>query len=73
MSSAKPSFLTEEEKQEFQGYDFQFENIVLEGGGSKGIAYIGAVRVSYDDVGHSGSASTFGTLGLPRGTFSFGS
>lgn len=26
-------------------YDFQFENLVLEGGGAKGIAYCGAIKV----------------------------
>ena len=28
-------------------YDFPFTNIVLEGGGSKGMAYVGALQVSY--------------------------
>ena len=27
-------------------YEFPFENVVLEGGGNKGLAYCGAVRVS---------------------------
>lgn len=30
----------------FDRYCFPFENIVFEGGGSKGLAYCGAVRVS---------------------------
>lgn len=29
-----------------QDYDFPFENLVFEGGGNKGLAYCGAVRVS---------------------------
>eukprot|EP00058_Branchiostoma_floridae_P013308 XP_002598796.1 hypothetical protein BRAFLDRAFT_74525 [Branchiostoma floridae] len=29
----------------FQKYNFPFENIVMEGGGAKGIAYIGAVKM----------------------------
>ena len=29
-------------------YDYPFENIVFEGGGNKGLAYCGAVRVSVD-------------------------
>ncbi|XP_072016164.1 uncharacterized protein [Amphiura filiformis] len=37
--------LTEEEKKEFTQYDFPFENIALEGGGSKGNAYVGTIRV----------------------------
>ncbi len=28
-------------------YEFPFENLVFEGGGSKGLAYCGAVQVSY--------------------------
>ncbi|CAH1229599.1 Hypp242 [Branchiostoma lanceolatum] len=32
----------------FQKYNFPFENIVMEGGGAKGIAYIGAVKVLED-------------------------
>ncbi|XP_072023650.1 uncharacterized protein [Amphiura filiformis] len=37
--------LNKEEKEEFTNYDFPFENIAFEGGGSKGNAYIGAIRV----------------------------
>ncbi|XP_078681686.1 uncharacterized protein LOC144916430 [Branchiostoma floridae x Branchiostoma belcheri] len=33
------------EDQAFGKYDFPFENLVMEGGGVKGIAYIGALRV----------------------------
>ena len=29
-----------------EDYDFPFENLVFEGGGMKGLAYCGAVRVS---------------------------
>ncbi|XP_078617597.1 uncharacterized protein LOC144885550 [Branchiostoma floridae x Branchiostoma japonicum] len=32
----------------FRKYNFPFENIVMEGGGAKGIAYIGAVKVLED-------------------------
>ena len=31
---------------EFENYDYPFENVVFEGGGNKGLAYCGAVRVS---------------------------
>ena len=43
----KASLLTEDEKREFRGIDFPFENLALEGGGGKGLAYIGVVRVSF--------------------------
>ncbi|XP_038069893.1 uncharacterized protein LOC119739137 [Patiria miniata] len=39
------SLLTPEEKAEFQGYEFPFENLAFEGGGSKGMAYVGMIRV----------------------------
>ncbi len=38
--------LTEEERQELGAYEYPFENVALEGGGNKGSAYIGAIRVS---------------------------
>ncbi len=38
--------LTEEERQELSAYEYPFENVALEGGGVKGSAYIGAIRVS---------------------------
>lgn len=38
--TSKPS-----EIEDFTCYDFPFENLVLQGGGAKGIAYIGAVQV----------------------------
>ena len=31
---------------EYENYDYPFENVVFEGGGNKGLAYCGAVRVS---------------------------
>ena len=34
-----------EAARKFQDYDFAFENLVLEGGGAKGIAYVGAMKV----------------------------
>ncbi|XP_038060130.1 uncharacterized protein LOC119731155 [Patiria miniata] len=42
--------LTPEEKREFEGYEFPFENLALQGGGSKGMAYIGTIRV-LEEVG----------------------
>ncbi len=45
-TAGKDSILTDEEKEELSGYEFPFENLVFEAGGAKGIAYIGAVRVS---------------------------
>ncbi|XP_078589034.1 uncharacterized protein LOC144869532 isoform X2 [Branchiostoma floridae x Branchiostoma japonicum] len=35
-----------EAARKFQDYDFPFENLVLEGGGAKGIAYVGAMKES---------------------------
>lgn len=29
----------------YQGFDFPFENLVFEGGGNKGMAYVGALQV----------------------------
>ena len=40
------TMLTEEERQELSAYEYPFENVALEGGGVKGSAYIGAIRVS---------------------------
>ncbi|XP_078581234.1 uncharacterized protein LOC144864770 [Branchiostoma floridae x Branchiostoma japonicum] len=34
-----------EAARKFRDYDFPFENLVLEGGGAKGIAYVGAMKV----------------------------
>ncbi|XP_072044764.1 uncharacterized protein [Amphiura filiformis] len=42
---AKRNILTPEELKEFQDDKFPFENIAFEGGGGKGTAHIGAVRV----------------------------
>ena len=33
-------------KVDIEEYEFPFENLVFEGGGNKGLAYCGAVRVS---------------------------
>ncbi|XP_033642719.1 uncharacterized protein LOC117302869 [Asterias rubens] len=46
----KASLLTEDEKREFRGIDFPFENLALEGGGSKGLSYVGVVRV-FEELG----------------------
>ena len=42
----RKAVLTPEETKEFKKYVFPFENIVFEGGGSKGGAYAGTIRVS---------------------------
>ncbi|XP_072018773.1 uncharacterized protein [Amphiura filiformis] len=42
---ARSNILTQEELKEFKDDDFPFENIAFEGGGTKGTAHIGAVRV----------------------------
>ena len=42
----RPKILTHEETEEFNKYVYQFENLAMEGGGSKGTAYVGAIRVS---------------------------
>ena len=44
-SSRKP-ILTAEEREEFEGYEFPLENLALQGGGSKGLAYVGTLRVN---------------------------
>ena len=31
---------------EYEDYDFNFDNLVFEGGGNKGLAYVGAIMVS---------------------------
>ena len=41
------SILNKEEVEELKGYDWPFENLVLEGGGAKCIGDIGMYRVSY--------------------------
>ncbi|XP_071802334.1 uncharacterized protein [Asterias amurensis] len=46
----KASLLTEDEKREFRGIDFPFENLALEGGGSKGLSYVGVARV-FEELG----------------------
>ena len=40
--------LTPDEKAEFTKYVFPFENIVMEGGGCKGPAYVGTIRVRFN-------------------------
>ena len=45
--SCKAPFMTDEERAEFSGYDWPFENFVVEGGGAKGIGVIGTIRVSF--------------------------
>eukprot|EP00058_Branchiostoma_floridae_P025461 XP_002610951.1 hypothetical protein BRAFLDRAFT_105617 [Branchiostoma floridae] len=45
---SKPLDLTEiddPQDTDFGNYDFPFENLVIEGGGARGVAYIGALRV----------------------------
>ncbi|XP_035662131.1 uncharacterized protein LOC118406311 [Branchiostoma floridae] len=37
--------IDEEEDDEFLKYDFPFENLVFEGGGARGVAYVGTLRV----------------------------
>ena len=35
------------ELEKLKGYDYPFTNIVMRGGGSKGIAYVGALEVQF--------------------------
>ncbi|XP_066303690.1 uncharacterized protein [Branchiostoma lanceolatum] len=45
---AKPldlTFIDDPQDKDFGNYDFPFENLVIEGGGARGVAYIGALRV----------------------------
>lgn len=50
----KESSLSEDEKMlvniDIKNYDYPFENLVLEGGGTKGMAYFGSVQVCYDNL-----------------------
>ncbi|XP_078578103.1 uncharacterized protein LOC144863013 isoform X2 [Branchiostoma floridae x Branchiostoma japonicum] len=48
MEEKKPLDLTvidDPQDKDFGNYDFPFENLVIEGGGARGVAYIGALRV----------------------------
>ena len=47
---SKPLDLTEiddPQDTDFGNYGFPFENLVIEGGGARGVAYIGALRVLF--------------------------
>ncbi len=44
--AGRSPILTADLAAELGGYDFAFENIVFEGGGNKGLASTGAIRVS---------------------------
>ncbi|XP_038076986.1 uncharacterized protein LOC119744872 isoform X2 [Patiria miniata] len=58
-SDVAPSeILTAEQKEEFAGHDFCFDNIVFEGGGNKGLAAIGAIRV-LEELGIWGNIKRF--------------
>ena len=48
----RPPVLTPEETEEFNKYVYPFENFAMEGGGSKGTAYVGAIRVSTACIVH---------------------
>ena len=54
-----------------EDYDFPFENLVFEGGGNKGLAYCGAVRVSRIHRAQSSLGS--GQYSLGNGQSSLGS
>ena len=45
-NTKRKPLLSREEKEEFTRQTFPFENIALEGGGSKGGSYVGTIRVS---------------------------
>ncbi|XP_038076732.1 uncharacterized protein LOC119744725 isoform X2 [Patiria miniata] len=56
---APPSgILTAGQKEEFAGYDLRFDNIVFEGGGNKGLAATGAIRV-LEELGYWGNIKRF--------------
>ncbi|XP_038078143.1 uncharacterized protein LOC119745681 [Patiria miniata] len=59
--SGKPTnreILTSEQKEELAGYKFDFENIAFEGGGNKGLAAVGAIRV-LEELGYLGNIKRF--------------
>ena len=43
-NTKRKPLLSPEEKEEFTKQTFPFENIALEGGGSKGRSYVGTIR-----------------------------
>ena len=45
-----------EKIKELKGHQYQFENIVFEGGGAKGMAYVGVMEVSVQGSEVGGSA-----------------
>ncbi|XP_038077328.1 uncharacterized protein LOC119745176 [Patiria miniata] len=57
-SAADSLILTAEQKEELGGYDFLYDGIVLEGGGNKGLAATGAIRV-LEELGYWGNIKRF--------------
>ncbi|XP_022095676.1 uncharacterized protein LOC110981937 isoform X1 [Acanthaster planci] len=45
MPTVHEPILTDDERHELSSYDYHWHNVVFEGGGNKGLAYCGAVRV----------------------------
>ena len=43
----KEETFMQNELDKLKGYDYSFTNIVMEGGGSKGMAYVGALEVQF--------------------------
>ncbi|XP_038076984.1 uncharacterized protein LOC119744871 [Patiria miniata] len=56
--AASSELLTVRQKDEFVGYDFCFDTIVFEGGGNKGLAATGAIRV-LEELGYWGNIKRF--------------
>ena len=46
MANKSATILSDKEREHFQGYEYPFENLVLEGGGAKLAGAIGTVLVS---------------------------
>ncbi|XP_022101302.1 uncharacterized protein LOC110984947 [Acanthaster planci] len=57
VASTSP-FLTPSQKEELEGYVFQFTNFSVEGGGSKAFAAVGAIRV-LEELGYWGNIKRF--------------
>ena len=47
MPTTKNKDENKDDLDELKGYDYPFTNIVMEGGGSKGMAYVGALQVQF--------------------------
>ena len=47
MATTKNKDENKDDLEELKGYEYPFTNLVMEGGGSKGMAYVGALKVQF--------------------------